>query len=195
MTKSGKGSSFEREICKKLSLWWTDGKDEDVFWRTAGSGARAKTRSKKNKTTFGQYGDIQATNPIGQPLIDLCSIELKRGYSNSTFADLLDHPRESKEQTYEKFVAQAEEDSRNAKARTWMLVTKRDRRLALVFMPLEFCKKLRQAGSRMEFCETEGFLCFLDKQGKGRKLYVCHLERFLEIVTPQHMIKCLQDWK
>ena len=66
-----KGSQFERTVCKDLSLWWTKGKRDDVFWRTSGSGARAKTRSKTGEKTFGQYGDVQATDPIGQPLICL----------------------------------------------------------------------------------------------------------------------------
>jgi len=43
-----KGSSFEREICTILSKWWTNNERDDVFWRTAGSGARATTRSKNN---------------------------------------------------------------------------------------------------------------------------------------------------
>ncbi len=59
-----KGSNFEREICKLLSLWWTNDKRDDIFWRTSGSGARATTRSKTKQKTFGQYGDVQATDPI-----------------------------------------------------------------------------------------------------------------------------------
>ena len=85
-----KGNSFERQICKQLSLWWSNGKSEDIFWRTASSGAMANIRSKSCKKSFGQYGDIQAINPIGQPLIDVCTIELKRGYSKNTFADLME---------------------------------------------------------------------------------------------------------
>ena len=135
MTKSKKGSSFEREICKKLSLWWTEGERDDVFWRTAGSGAMAKVRSKSRKTTFGQYGDIQATDPIGQPLINLCSIELKRGYSKTTFADIIDKPEKAKPQQYELFIEQASTDAKNAKSPYWLLITKRDRREALVTMP------------------------------------------------------------
>lgn len=50
---SAKGSSFEREFCKKLSLWVSDGKDPDIFWRTAGSGSMA-TR----KQLQVQIGDV-----------------------------------------------------------------------------------------------------------------------------------------
>lgn len=144
MTKSSKGSKFEREICKLLSLWWTDNKRDDIFWRTSGSGARAKTRSKTNRDTFGQYGDIQATDPIGQPLIDLCSIELKKGYSKHTFADLLDRNDSHAVQVYEGFILQAMQDSKNAKAKYWLLIAGRDRRENLICMPYSFFKAINR---------------------------------------------------
>ena len=53
-----KGPSFEREVCEKLSLWWTDGKRDDVFMRTSGSGGKATARRKKGKDTPFQGGDI-----------------------------------------------------------------------------------------------------------------------------------------
>ena len=73
MAAKGKGSSYEREICRLLSLWWTEGVSDDYFWRTAGSGAMAKTRSKVGKKTHGHYGDIQAVHPDGEPLIRVWS--------------------------------------------------------------------------------------------------------------------------
>ena len=141
-----KGRSFEREVCNRFGLWWTFGKRDDVFWRTSGSGARAKTRSKKNLKTFGQYGDIQATNPIGQPLIDLCNIEIKRGYSKHTFADLIDKSESAKEQLYEVFINQAKLDSDNSDTCFWLLITKRDRRETLIFMPYDFFAELKTIG-------------------------------------------------
>lgn len=76
-----KGSEFEREISKRLSLWWSDGKRDDIFWRTSGSGARATTRRKKSQKTAYEYGDITFTDPDGKPFIDYFLVELKRGYS------------------------------------------------------------------------------------------------------------------
>jgi len=143
MTKgSAKGSSFERHICKLLSLWWTENERDDVFWRTSGSGARAKTRSKKNQTTFGQYGDVQAIDPIGQPLIDLCTIEIKTGYSKYSYADLLDRTPNHKIQMYEKFIEQAQTDCHNAEAFSWLLITKRNRRETLICFPVQIHKIL-----------------------------------------------------
>lgn len=48
-----KGSVFEREICKALGRWWTDGERDDIFWRTAGSGARATCRLERGKVLRG----------------------------------------------------------------------------------------------------------------------------------------------
>ena len=98
-----KGSSFEREMAKYVSLWWTDDERDDVFWRTSNSGGRATVRSRSEQETFGQYGDLQATDPIGQPLIDFFSIEIKRGYKGATIADVLDRPTKVAMQPWEKW--------------------------------------------------------------------------------------------
>jgi hypothetical protein len=76
-----KGSSFERDISVKLSLWFSEGKRDDIFYRSQSSGARATQRYKSKKTTEGQHGDIAATCSEGEPLIKKWNIELKSGYS------------------------------------------------------------------------------------------------------------------
>jgi hypothetical protein len=72
-----KGSSFEREICKKLSEWVSDGKSDDLFWRSAMSGGRATVRSKKGQKTASGQGDITAVAPEGNRLTDRFVIECK----------------------------------------------------------------------------------------------------------------------
>ena len=195
MAKSNKGSSFERDICKKLSLWWSNNTDDDIFWRTSGSGARAKTRSKKSLSTFGQAGDVQATNPIGQPLIDLCSIELKRGYSKHTIADILDAPNDAKEQMYESFINQAITDSQNAKAKTWLLIVKRDRREALIFIPYDFHYNLTQIGIEKGESNAYAFISFTGKNKQHYRIFVCHLNEFLSVVPPEHILKLHEKLK
>ena len=144
----GKGSSFERAVCRMLSIWWTKGVRNDVFWRTAGSRAMAKTRSKTGKATFGQHGDVQATDPIGQPLINIFSIEIKRGYSKSTFANLVEPSTHIKPKpcAYETFLEQAIGDSKNAGSFTWLLIVKRDRKEPMVCLSRSFCRLLKQRG-------------------------------------------------
>lgn len=85
-----KGNAFERRICQKLSLWWSEGKREDIFWRSASSGGVATMRSKRGKTMAGQSGDISAIHESGMPLTRLCTVELKRGYKGASIADMCD---------------------------------------------------------------------------------------------------------
>ena len=90
---ASKGATYERSLCVSLSQWWTQELPEprtDIFWRTAGSGARATIRHRKNKKTAGSYGDITALDPIGKQFLDAITIEAKRGYSRHTIHDLLD---------------------------------------------------------------------------------------------------------
>jgi len=54
-----KGAEFEREICKLLSLWLTQGKSEDTLWRSAMSGGRATIAHRKGKNVR-VCGDICA---------------------------------------------------------------------------------------------------------------------------------------
>jgi len=77
-----KGSTFEREMCKKLSLWVSEGKHDDLFWRSAMSGGRATVRAKKGQTTASGHGDITAVTPGGNVLTDKYVIECK------SYADL-----------------------------------------------------------------------------------------------------------
>lgn len=132
---SQKGSQFEREICGMLSLWWTDGERDDIFWRTFGSGGRAKRRGRAGKQTAGAHGDITATDPIGVPLTSVFTVEIKRGYSSYTLQDLLDRPDGSAQQMWETWLQQVIESHEQAKSVSWVLIVQRDRREPIVFMP------------------------------------------------------------
>ena len=81
-TKSKKGGGFEREICKLLSLWWSKGEHDDIFWRTAGSGGRATVRRKQGKRTADSAADMMACHESGKSLTKACLFEMKRGYSD-----------------------------------------------------------------------------------------------------------------
>ena len=73
-----KGSAFERQACKDLSLWVTAGQRDDCLWRSAMSGGRATLNAKKGKNLIAHVsGDICATHPDGHPLIELFYIECK----------------------------------------------------------------------------------------------------------------------
>lgn len=135
----GKGSAFEREISRQLSLWWSAGMGkksrDDIFWRATTSGARATTRLKKNKRTAGAHGDITATDPIGKPFMDCVTIECKRGYKNTTAGELLDKPPKGAMGQFEKWLAQAHEAWLACGSYSWLLITKRNGRDAIVTFP------------------------------------------------------------
>src|ERR1035437_240331 len=73
----GKGSSFERVVCSKLSLWMSRGMRSDYFWRASMSGGRATLRFKKGLIVRSQHGDIAAVQPEGDPLTRRFFIECK----------------------------------------------------------------------------------------------------------------------
>lgn len=80
-----KGGNFEREISKQLSLWFTDGKSELGFYRTAGSGGRATSRHRgKKEVKQEDFGDIKAETDECKPFTDFFCIELKTGYATKS---------------------------------------------------------------------------------------------------------------
>ena len=70
------GNNFERAFSRDLSLWATNGKDDDVFYRDLSSGARATTRKKQGKASSND-GDLVATDLNYKPLLDLFFIDTK----------------------------------------------------------------------------------------------------------------------
>ncbi len=137
--KSYKGRKFEIALSKELSLWWTGGVRDDVFWHTHDSGGRATRRARRGVQTVNHYGDICATDPVGQPLLDLCVIEAKKGYNGFTLQDMIDQPppRADKKPAvpiYLQWFAQAAESARHASSKGWMIIARRDKRAAFVIM-------------------------------------------------------------
>jgi hypothetical protein len=175
MAKSGKGSSFEREICKKLSLWFTNGANDCVFWRSSNSGGRATVREKVGKKTQGQYGDIACIDPIGLPLLQHTNIELKRGYNQASPMSIIDAPATAKRQLFEEFIRQSHKDSIRSGAKTWWLIHKRDRRETMIYFPSEIYPKYRIPSA----------VFLLD-----RYVVICEpLEPFLSHNSPNNVIK------
>lgn len=72
----GKGSSYERSICRLLSRWITNGEKDDCFWRSSLSGGRATVAHRKGQSVR-QAGDITAVAPEGHILTDFAYLELK----------------------------------------------------------------------------------------------------------------------
>lgn len=145
-----KGSNYERKVCKEFSLWWTDGKRNDVFWRTPGSGGRGTVTQSR---TAAYFGDLMATDPVGQPLLDCCCFELKTGYGKWSIMDLMDVPDNGAEQLITKFLKQvcasADFASHALHHRVRpVLISHRDRRSDVMLFPAYMYKELA------EYCGT-----------------------------------------
>lgn len=128
-TKSLKGGNMEREFSKQLSLWWSDGQHDDWFWRTAGSGGRATNRGKKGQSTVNAAGDIGAMCGEAQRLLNVVTIECKRGYNKTDIQELLDHKGKS---GFREFIDQAARSASLAGTPYYWLVIQRDRRHRLI---------------------------------------------------------------
>jgi len=87
---SQKGSTFEREFCRTLSLWASSGSDQDIFWRTVGSGGRA-TR-KQLSVHLGDVSCFPEKTTLGQWFLDFFVVELKN--RNMSIGEILKKPFE-----------------------------------------------------------------------------------------------------
>ncbi len=72
-----KGSLFERDVCKKLSIWVSKGLREDLYWRSSMSGGRSTIQIKKGKQNRAQSGDISSIDRLGSEFIDKFCVECK----------------------------------------------------------------------------------------------------------------------
>jgi hypothetical protein len=72
-----KGGAYEREVCRRLSLWVSGGTSADLFWRSAMSGGRATVQLKAGKVNIRQSGDICAIDPMGYPFVEANFTEIK----------------------------------------------------------------------------------------------------------------------
>jgi hypothetical protein len=74
---SPKGGERERGVCKRLSLWVSNGASTDLFWRSAMSGGRATVQLKSGRVNVRQSGDICAIDPLGYPFVEANFTEVK----------------------------------------------------------------------------------------------------------------------
>lgn len=69
-----KGSAFEREVAKALSLWITDGKDSKQLIRSVLSGG---WQGAQQKDGWRQVGDLAPNGPAGEKFRSLYAVECK----------------------------------------------------------------------------------------------------------------------
>lgn len=185
-------------MCKLLSMWWSGGERDDLFWRTSTSGGRATFRSKQDRKTQGQYGDVAATDPVGKPLIDFATIELKTGYNKHTLHNLIDAPGRYKQaQEWRKWIDKATLDRVRSGTLTWMIIAKRDQREPIVVIPL---KPLHQIENHLRDYFNKVFvrpavwmnLNTVTESGHQQSLVVLTLEDFMHMVSRECIVSMLE---
>lgn len=191
---SQKGPGYERSFCKQLGMWWTNGKRDDIFWRTASSGARATMRAKKGLRTADSYGDVKAESIIGKPLTKDCLFSLKRGYTGkkgkkslkwACLLDLIDKPDNlATIPAITKWWEEAMRVAIGAGRKKCFLVFKRDRKNAIIGMQPSIFNELEESNKEFKgqwilfksgkltsiiFMKVDDFFSWIDPKTLGRQ--------------------------
>lgn len=193
MAKSKKGGAFERKFCKMLGLWWSGGKQDDVFWRTSQSGGRATQRMKSGKRTADAYGDIGAERDSGRPLTKDTFFELKRGYTGKkgkksqryiSVTDLLDTPSErfKKLPILLEWWRDAQKKRKEAGRKRTFIVFKRDRKEICILMSRKAFLWLSKHNGIM-MCPP--YYAFAWINWKGHEFQVVRAEDFFDWCDPR----------
>ena len=138
---SKKGTPFEREICKEISLWWSWGQRDDLVWRTATSGGRATSRFETSELdTQYAFGDLAPTHKDIYPLFDFLLFEVKRGYNKTLdVMEEVDFPSHLvKIPQIQDWWATAQRDAIRAGRPETIIVGKRDHRKNYCVISTEF---------------------------------------------------------
>lgn len=197
---ANKGGQYERDICRTLSLWMTNGRDDDQLWRSSQSGGRATSRAKKGKKTKGHSGDTVATGKHGRRLLKLVTMEIKRGYNrDANVHTLLDlRPATDAVQTYEDWLTQAHTAAYRAGTPFWWLIHRRDRRAAVLYMPFRLWDKLR--GFVKDIEPLVAFQCRVRRGRVGKKMKTHYfnvvgmpLDTFLTQCPPDLFWRCVPE--
>jgi hypothetical protein len=181
MTKSSKGSQYERNTCRQLSLWWTNEKDDSSFWRTSQSGGRATTRAKQKLKTPNSYGDVGYLDVSGKPFIDKVLLELKRGYTKDiSILDFLD--KNKGEPILLKWWNKAEKERKLAKRKYIFIIFRRDRHKSCVLIKGSLFGKIQDWFGTFNHN-------ILHIKYKNLKLVALELDKFLNWCNPNFFEK------
>ena len=186
----GKGPRFERELAKTMSLWMSDGKRDDLVWRTSGSGGRATMRRKTGKKTANACGDLKAEHTIAMPFFEKCTVELKVGYKDYSIQDLLDKPIRGKKtvRTIEDFYLQATTDASFAEIPIPIIIMKKDSRKALIVFPRDVFDAINEF-----FDEEFPYIYFSGNERMGESV-LFDIDVFFEKITYKEFLEAINEF-
>lgn len=76
----GKGSNFERVVCRMITKWITGVEDPVICWRSSNSGGTFTVNRRKGAGQSSMAGDLCSIDEKSKWLFDVFSIECKVGY-------------------------------------------------------------------------------------------------------------------
>ena len=181
-----KGSQNDRNLCRQWSRWWSEGLGinpprNDIFWRTAGSGARARTRKDSGQNVKRGYGDMMAEDPIGQPLIDKCTFEFKKGYPKLSIDACINSSQKMPKLI--QFLLEAEKDAKDAGTYP-VLVIHQDRKKPIIGTPASLYQYFVEWHGSLRM-RDHSIIGIQDKHLCYLKYYFIILEDFFYWVNPQ----------
>lgn len=189
VNSKSKGSTFERIICKKLSAWWTNGERDDVFWRSAGSGAMATNAHRSGSSRANMEGDISYSDAIGKPLMDLFCIELKNGYAEWSVLDLLESNQ--KVTRLEEFWNQACESAAHSNAHP-MLIYHKDRKNTMVAIDYMAVQRIMH-NEKVRKAMIDLPRASINVIGRIGYIYIYKFNDFFEALKPEYVKEILYE--
>ncbi len=126
-----KGSGFEREMCRRMSLWLSGGETDDLIWRNKGQ----PNRRIKGVRRLEQFGDAHSTDPRSEWFIKHFNLECKF-YKDLDVLELLDKPEKKGREIFS-FWEQACRDAKDSGDRVPMLIMKRNSAEITISLPFE----------------------------------------------------------
>lgn len=178
--KSAKGADFERSLAKRLSLWWTKGERDDIFWRSQQSGGRATQRKKQGKATANQEGDLTVMDAAGQPFIDKIVVEAKCGYPSFSIEGEINKTAEKT--VFKDFINQCLKEVGCSERFFWLIV-KQDRKKEIVLVPFSFITFVRSKGNN-KLRKNE----YLEIHLNDHHLVCFRLQDFLSNISPEDLL-------
>lgn len=175
-----KGGTYERDCAKKLSYWFSRGEDNNIFYRTGGSGNRGKL----NTGVYNQYGDIMAVKEEGHSLMQNCVFECKKGYGKGNDKwDILVLIEGSVKSQFSEFLNEVYLDSYKQLQETgvdaWpVLIARRSGRKDIIAVPERMFRSLTEVYDLCSYVKVS-------VQGVPEDTVVMNLDYFFQVVEPE----------
>ena len=171
-----KGSGFEREIARKLTMWLT-GQDKELYWWRSPNSGGVSTVSQINTEIS---GDLVALKPESIAINRLFNWELKTGYEGASF-DL--HLKCNKNEDLRVFWEQSVRDAKRADKEPVVIFRKKR-------MPNIWCGISENIFNKFydKLKENRIILLTWGKEFSLQPVIFMNFEDFLNTITPEDLL-------